>query len=234
MKSWQRVGRQIAPLDPELNPPAVRRGSADGFHRRAALSEGFDHRKPARILQDRAGQIAVGGGLDGRVARAVMRDDHEAAKGQRRGQERSQRRERTERRQTDKYHEEIEIPVDEAVDHADPHVFQRIKAGRHGVQNIAGRGLLEIAQRHPPERVAHGQTVARGQLIADRLLAARPQIVEQKAQQHKRDLYDEALPDPACIERRAGFLRVDQQTHRVGRRPPARTFHRTRPRGQTP
>ena len=59
MKSWQRVGRQIAPLDPELNPPAVRRGSADGFHRRAALSEGFDHRKPARILQDRAGQIAL-------------------------------------------------------------------------------------------------------------------------------------------------------------------------------
>ena len=54
------------------------------------------------------------------------------------------------------------------------------------------------------ECIAHGQTVPCNQLVADRLLKARPQVVKEKPQENEQKHHQKASHHPGFIKRRAG------------------------------
>ena len=213
------VGGQIPPFDLEMDPPAVAGGSGDRFHGCARLAEGFDHGKPARIFQNGAGQIAVGLRLRGCMDAAVVRDDQHEAEGEQRSCQCDQRRERAAYREPDEDHEKVQVPADKVVDHADAHALQRGEPGGDGVQNAAGADLPEIAERNALQGIADRKTVARGELIADRLLQPCTEIVEQKAEEHEHKLDQDGSSDPRSIKRRVAPLRLDQSADGVGGKP---------------
>ena len=212
----QRVAGQIAPFDLQVDALALFDGVRDRLHGRAALAERFDDREPAGVFQDRAGHLPVGLGLDRGVDAAVVRDDQHAAERDGRRGQRDERRDRAADGERQEDHEEVQISAHKVVDHADAHALERGQARGDGVQDVAGADTLEIAQRHTLERVADGQPVTRGELIADRLLQPGAEIVEQEAEEHQNDLDHDALPDPRGVERRSARLRVDQQPDRIG------------------
>lgn len=199
-----------------MDLPAVVDGLRDGGYRRAALPEGFDHGEPARVFDDGAGQITVGLRLDRCVDAAVVRDEQHEQKGCCRGSQRDERRDRTADRKADENDQKVQISAHKVIDHADAHVLERGKAGRDGGKNAAGADLLEIAERDALERVADGQPVARGQLIADRFLQSRPEVIEQEAKKNKNDLKHDAFPDERRVKCRSGALRVDQMPDGIG------------------
>ena len=77
----QGVAGEVAPLDLLVDAFAVPDGFRDGVHGRAALAEGFHHRKATGVLDDRAGHVPVGLGLHGGVDAAVMGDGQHKAPG---------------------------------------------------------------------------------------------------------------------------------------------------------
>ena len=99
--------------------------------------------------------------------------------------QRDDRRAGAEHQQAQKHHRKVQVAAHKVVDHADAHAFQRAKAGGERVEDVAGAHLLEVAQRHPLEGVAHGKAVPGHQLIADGFLKAGAQVIKQKAQEHQ-------------------------------------------------
>lgn len=202
----QCVAGHIAPFDLQVDVPAVPDGAGHGVHGRAAFAEGLDHRQTAGVFQNGAGHVTVGLRLHRSVDAAVMGDDQHEAQRQRRRQQRDERRHRAAHRKPYEDHGKVQIAAYEIVDHADTHGLQRGKPRGNGVEDIAGAHLLEISQRHPFQGVADGETVPGGELIADRLLQPRPEVVKQEPQQHQHHLYDDDTPDPCGIEGRAALL----------------------------
>ena len=67
---------------------------------------------------------------------------------------------RTDGQQAQEDAQEIHIPADEAVHHADTHILQGVQAGGDGIEDISRIHLLEVAQGHPFQCLADGQSTA--------------------------------------------------------------------------
>ena len=128
----QRVAGKVAPLDLQVDALAVPCGPGHGLHGGPGLAEGLDHGQPPGVLDDRAGHVPVGLGLHRGVFSAVMGDEEQAPKGQRRRSQGDQGRHRAARRQSGEDHQEVQVSPDEIVDHPDAHVFQGGQAGGDG------------------------------------------------------------------------------------------------------
>ena len=213
----QRVGGQIAPFDLQVDVLAVGDGLADGVQRSGVFAERFDHRKAPGIFQNGTGHIPVGLCFHGGIPGAVAGDEQQKHQRHCRCRQRNDRRAGTEHQQAEEHHRKVQVAAHEAVDHADAHAFQRAKTGGERVEDVAGAHLLEVAQRHPLEGVAHGKAVPGHQLIADGFLKTGAEVIEQETEKDQHQHQHKAFPHPAGIKRRAVHGTLQQQADGVGR-----------------
>ena len=156
----------------QRQPPVQHEQVQDGEHRGRDVGGHF---------REQMGQRGLHRGILG----TVVRDGQQKHQRHCRCRQRNDRRAGTEHQQAEEHHRKVQVAAHKVVDHADAHAFQRAKAGGERVEDVAGAHLLEVAQRHPLEGVAHGKAVPGHQLIADGFLKAGAQVIKQKAQEHQ-------------------------------------------------
>ena len=83
-QQMQRVPREVAPLDFEMNASAVFNRLCNRVHARAAFAEGLHNGQSTRVFNDSARQITVRLRLNGGVDAAVVRDKKQRQKRNRR------------------------------------------------------------------------------------------------------------------------------------------------------
>ena len=208
----QTVGGNEAPLDFQADVPAVPDGLAHRRHRGPALSEGLHHRQAPGVLQRCRRQVPPRLGGHRGIYRAVAGYQKQEQEGQRRPRQGDQRGQRADSQQAQEDTQEIQIPADEAVHHADAHIFKRVQAGGDGIQDIPRIYLLKVAQGNPFQRLADGQPIPGHQLVADRLLEPGLQVAEQEPEQYQQCNDQQAQANPLPLQ-----PPLDQQSHRISR-----------------